>query len=110
MNTQALIRIHIPNFQEFKISINVVLRDSSADCCIGMLLFGIVSWVRDVAELVSTCLAQVTFKLLHCVSAHISILVGISILAEIFSLTRKRTHVALAHTAFGAGRIVLAPV
>ena len=32
-----------------------------------------------------------------------------SILAYIFSFTRKMTHVALAHTAFGAGRELPAP-
>ena len=32
-----------------------------------------------------------------------------SILAYIFSFTRKMTHVALAHTAFGAGRVLPAP-
>ena len=61
MNTQALIRIHRSTSQEIKISINVVLRDGSAECRIGTRLSKVTDWVRNVAELVSTCHAQVTF-------------------------------------------------
>ena len=87
-------------------SINVVLRDGPADCRIGSSLSEIRDWVRNVAELISICLAQITIGLLHCGSAHLSILVVRPILAAI-SL-HKRTLLTLAHTAFRAVGAALA--